>query len=353
MLGFCHMQAQAQRHAALADSICRQAHIPELAYAVITTDSILEMAFVGHHSVNLPDTAAITDRFHIGSNTKAMTAFIAGKYVEEKKLKWSTRFFDLYPGWKKMANPAYYNITLQQLLSHRACIQPFTDDAEGKDMPELKGTHQEKRMELAKYVLTLSPVVIDTAAHYTYSNAGYVLAALMLEKAAGQSWEDMVLDVFNRDLHIQAGFSWPDNQLKKETWGHVLENGNLEPVPSSTTYRLDGMEPAGDLNFTLPDYIKFIQLNMSGLEGKNNYLKAKTYTSLHKGMPYYAMGWANVYDGGKEFSSHSGSAGTYFAYVSIDRKRHIAYIVFMNTATTEATDGFRNFLRRLKAEYGS
>ncbi len=55
---------------------------------------------LGHHSVNLKDTATINDKFHIGSNTKAMTTFIIAKYVEKNKLKWDTKFFDLFSDWK-------------------------------------------------------------------------------------------------------------------------------------------------------------------------------------------------------------------------------------------------------------
>ena len=80
---------------------------------------------MGMHAINLPETASLNDRFHIGSNTKAMTAFIIAKYVESGKLNWPTKFFDLYPEWKKESKPDYETINLKDLLSHRAGIQPF------------------------------------------------------------------------------------------------------------------------------------------------------------------------------------------------------------------------------------
>ena len=65
-----------------ADSIRIVSHIPELNYAVVNDKDILEIAATGRHSVNLPDTATLQDRFHIGSNTKAMTDFMIARYVE-------------------------------------------------------------------------------------------------------------------------------------------------------------------------------------------------------------------------------------------------------------------------------
>ncbi|HYV90460.1 MAG TPA: serine hydrolase domain-containing protein [Chitinophagales bacterium] len=342
-----------QNNIKYADSIRISGGIPELAYAVVSGDSILEMAFLGYHSINLKDTASVSDRFHIGSNTKAMTAFIIAKYVEKGKLNWDTKFFDLFPEWKKESDSAYYNITLQDLLSHRARIQPFTEDEEGHAIPEFKGTKQQKRTEFGKFVLTLKPVEIDSNLKYTYSNAGYTLATLMLEKVSGKSWEDLVIRVFNRDLKINTQFSWPDNQSKKDTWGHIFEDGKLVPVASTIDYHLDFTEPAGDINITLPDYIKFVQLNINGLKGKDNYLRATTYQSIHKGIENYSLGWANIYENGKEFSAHSGSAGTYFCTVSIDRKKYISYIIFANSATESTVAGVRLLMRKLKEKYGS
>ena len=68
--GYC------QQTILFADSIRNANHIPELSYAVINANQILEMAALGKHSVNLNDPATINDRFHIGSNTKALTAFM-------------------------------------------------------------------------------------------------------------------------------------------------------------------------------------------------------------------------------------------------------------------------------------
>lgn len=344
------MLSSAQSTARFADSIRKVYHIPELAYAVINSNTVLDIAFLGHHSVNLPDTATANDRFHIGSNTKAMTAFIIAEYVEKNKLEWNTKFFDLFPGWKPNSNPSYYNITLQDLLSHRAGIQPFTDD--GDSILSFTGSKKEKRMLFGKYVLTLDPVKPDSVLHYNYSNAGYTLATLMVEKVSGKSWEELVLKVFNNDLKIDTKFSWPENLSKKDTWGHVAEGDKLVPVPSDTDYHLDFTEPAGDINLSLPDYIKFVQLNIDGLKGNNNYLKKDTYYFIHKGISNYSMGWANIYENGEEFSSHSGTAGTYFSLVAIDRKRYIGYIIFANAASETTVQGVRLLMRKLKENYG-
>jgi CubicO group peptidase (beta-lactamase class C family) len=342
----------AQKNIAYADSIRQSYAIPEINYAVISDTSVLDMAALGYHSVNLNDTATLDDRFHLGSNTKAMTAFLLARYVEKGKLQWKTKFFDVFPEWKQQSRAEYYSITLQDLLSHRALIQPFLGEND-PTIPTLKGSKQQKRTLFGKFVLTLDPVKNDTVHPFTYSNADYTLATLLLERTTGSSWEQLVDQVFNKELHLDVQLSWPDNQSKKETWGHSFENDKLVPVPSSTDYHLDYTEPAGDINIKLTAYIKFIQLNLQGLNGQDNYLKAATYHFIHEGIEGYALGWFNIYENGSSYSAHSGTAGTYYSLVQLDRENSRAYIILTNSFSEETISGVRLLMRHLKECYHS
>lgn len=341
----------AQKTVEFADSIRSCYHIPELSYAVVDGKAVLEIAALGKHSVNLPDTATLEDRFHIGSNTKAMTAFIIAKYVEKGRLSWNDKFFDYFPEWRAQSKPEYANITLQDLLSHRAGVQPFQGE-DDPPIPNFMGTKQEKRKQFGQFVLAQEPVKMDAQNPFIYSNAGYTLATLMLEKATGKSWEYLVDKVFNRDLKLNVKLSWPENQNAKDTWGHSFENATLLPVPSNTTYHLDYTEPAGDINIKLKDYVRFIQLNLQGLSGQNGYLTAATYQHIHKGVDFYSLGWYNIYENGQELSTHSGTAGTYYTLVHIDRVGKRAYIIFTNSFTPDTQQGVRLLMRKLKETYG-
>ncbi len=98
---------------------------------------------------------------------------------------------------------------------------------------------------------------------------------------------------------------------------------------------------------TVTDYAKFIQLNLSGLRGKNNLLKAETYNYLHYGHDKYAVGWLNVNGTGKQLSEHAGSAGTFYCYTLINKEKNIAYIVMANAATEKALKGVFQLLDKM------
>jgi D-alanyl-D-alanine carboxypeptidase len=338
----------------LADSIRVKNQIPEMAYAVITSDSVLELKTLGYHRIdqeNEENKANNADYFHLGSNTKAITGFIAAYLVENNKIKWTTSFFDLFPTWKKGSNPLYYKITLEDLLSHRARIQSYTTGTEYQELPKFKGSKSEQRKEFSKYLLKKEPVKPSNKT-YNYSNAGYSIAALMLEKVSGKTWEQLVNEVLFEKLNLNYKLGWPNRYELNQPWGHWIQNDTLRALPPNTDYNLNLGQPAGDISMSLKDYAKFIQLNLQGLSGRDNFLKNDTYEFLHFGVKDYAIGWANINTENKQLSEHAGSDGTFFCYTLIDKKKNLAYIILINTATNEAQQGLFNFLKLIEKKYG-
>lgn len=326
--------------------------IPEMTFAVVSKDSILTKQTLGHHKIseiNQPFNANPSDYFHLGSNTKAITGFIAAYLIEKGKIKWDTKFFDLFPELKNKSNPSYYNITLEDLLTHRANIQPFTDGEEFEKLPNFKGNKQKQRTEFAKYVLTLDPV--ENNETYNYSNADYSIATIMLEKVSGKSWEELLTHIFKSKLKIDFALGWPNRNFKNQPFGHWIENEKLVSVPPNTKYDLNLVQPAGDLSMNINNYVKFIQLNLKGLSGEDNLLKAATYNFLHNAKEDYAIGWGNVIKDGKKMSAHAGSDGTFFCYALIDRERYIGYIVIVNSGTGQKS--ISEMIQIMRKKYGS
>jgi CubicO group peptidase (beta-lactamase class C family) len=354
LLCVCFHDASAQRFQRIADSVRRAFRIPEFAVAVVKPDTIPFMYVCGYHrddQQTAADTALMTDYFHLGSNTKAITGFIAAWLVERGKLKWNTKFFELYPTWRKGTNDAYKYIDLADLLSHRARIQPFTSGPEFQKLPEFKGANvAERRAEFGKYLLHQAPVEIDDKPFH-YSNAGYTLAALMLEKVSGKTWEQLVQEVISKRLHLKYMMGWPNRKNEKQPWGHWSTDDIIwEPLPPDITYDLRLVEPAGDVSMPLPDYARFIQLNLQGQEGESNFLKARTYQYLHFGLDKYSIGWANREENGSVQTVHAGSAGTFFCYTLVDKTIGTAYIIIANAGGDCAKGAVETMLRILKAQ---
>lgn len=107
LLVFAHsLVMQGQELNKIADSLMRRSNIPELGFAVITADKVLELNILGFHSVGQKgeeDKANHDDYFHLGSNTKAITGFVAACLVEKNKIRWETNFLTYFPSGKSKA----------------------------------------------------------------------------------------------------------------------------------------------------------------------------------------------------------------------------------------------------------
>jgi len=63
--------------------------LPAVAAAVVKNGKIVAAGAVGTRRLGTDTPVTINDRFHIGSDTKAMTALLAGMLVEEGKFRWA------------------------------------------------------------------------------------------------------------------------------------------------------------------------------------------------------------------------------------------------------------------------
>lgn len=341
--------AQSQSLLAFADSIRKAYQIPELAFAVVSSDSIFESHTLGFQRANTNYPAKSTDRFHIGSNTKAITAFVAALLVRDKKISWDTKFLDIFPELKKDSRKVYANVTLQNLLAFRGLLPSYTYTFEKPTKEQITGDNQQQRFLLAKYFLQQKPMEIQENG-LSPSNADYILAGLMLERASGKSYKTLVKDL-GKSLSINFDFDYPNLSDTLQTWGH---NINLKPLPPFDNYKLNWLLSAGNINVSLNDYLKFAQLQLKGLKGEANILTQQTFEQLLYGAPVFAFGWFNAVD---ETTKHiiaynEGNAGAFVTQVHIIKEANRAYIIFTNAATSASIEGMQVFMKQLKRQYG-
>lgn len=321
--------------------------IPSCAFSVIKDGEVVKEGALGFIYKGSNIKVKVDNRFSIGSLTKAFTGLIAAKLVDDGVLSWDTNFFDIYPEWKSEANPAYYSITLKDLLSMRAKIQPFTHGVVDSKLPLSSKNPIDRREEFGKYVLSLSPVP-----EKTYSNASISLASIMMEKVSGKSWESMALQTA-KEIEINIDFGRPNKKDTNQPWGHRKDwFGNLNPVsPKEKSSLPFVLAPSGDINMTISDMSKYVQVFIEGISGKDGYIKSATCNYLLFGIPEYSIGWGNAYDG-DTYATHNGSDGTYYSQVMIFKELKSAIIILTNAPDNKDTQNFITNLRNyLKLKY--
>ncbi|TMM52104.1 beta-lactamase family protein [Maribacter algarum] len=329
--------------------------VPAIVASVIKYDTIF-YGTSGVKKVDSNDEIQLDSKFHLGSNTKAITSMVAAKLVDDGILDWDIRLLDAVPELKNRINDTYLNITLEQLLSHRAMIHPFEDDSskEWRKMPvESIKSSQDQKMAFAKYALNLSPAK-NIKTNHLYSNGGYIIAGLLLEHRTGKTWEHLVSELFE-DVGIGHYIGFPSQNEINDTHGHVKKGKSYKSVAPDKEYATGKyFGPAGNLSTSITDFSKLMRLHLRGLMGEDNLLKPATYQTMHFGLDKYSLGWynGNIGETEQKFSYHGGSLGTFSSAVIISADRKIAIVILIN-ADNKDVDQLKNELRvELWDKYG-
>jgi len=313
----------------------RRYKVPALAVTVMNSEQILLQEIQGVRVVDKPAYATLEDYFHIGSCSKSVLALMAGKLIDQQKIRWQTRFFDIFPELKDDALNVYHNIVLEDLFLCVAGIKAYTHAAT-EPLPEYDPSIINKRLEFIKHLLKQPPAskTKNCKFKFVYSNASYTMTAAMLEKVTGQAYEVLVKKTLNEDLGLSVHIGWPNSISPDQPWGHMITGKKVASFPPDHEYKLpDLITPAGDLSLTPRDYAKYTQLHLRGLMGKDNYISNETYNHIHFGHHSFSLGVANGKMAGKKYSEFDGSAGTFFCRSIIAPQEDFAFTIMTNATT--------------------
>jgi CubicO group peptidase (beta-lactamase class C family) len=140
-----------------------------------------------------------------------------------------------------------------------------------------------------------------------------------------------------------AGFGPPGNKNEKsadQPQGHTSLLGFLTPVPPGLgADNPQVIAPAGTVNCSMGDWVKFAALHVRGAKGNEPRLPADVFRKLHTSAgDDYAFGWGIAergWAGGKALV-HTGSNGTWFADVWLAPEKDMAFVAATNVANDAA-----------------
>jgi len=331
----------------LTDARAR-ANLPAVAALVQIDGKIEAQAAIGVRAVGQPAPVTLDDSWHLGSDTKAMTATLIARLVEQGYLSFDDTMAKIFPGIAARMNPALHDVTLAQLLNHTSGLPALTTETE---MPAFmaviksqKGLRAQ-RAALAVYYLSHPPA--SKVGEFSYSNIGYTIAGAAAEERTGRSWEDLLREEIWKPLGIRrAGFGPPGRSgTITQPRGHEWREGRYVPRdpadPESDNPLAIG--PAGTVHMSLKEWVLFVQDHLDGEHGRGKLLKQESYRRLHSAMTRnYAMGWGILRDkdGGILLLTHTGSNGFWVADVRIVPRRNLILLTTMNAGgeTAERAD---------------
>lgn len=259
-------------------AIVSRHHVPGIAALALSGHSIVGAAASGVRKLGEATPLTVDDKFHLGSDTKAMTATLVALSISECKLDWSTPVGELLPP----AHAAWREITVQQLLSHRSGLSKVA--GAGWFWTARPAPLPLQRRAYAVDLLRTAPAGAPRT--YEYSNANFILAGTILEVLNGKAWEEQVQEQLFAPLGMSsAGFGPPrgDSALA-QPWGHRANGTPVDPRDSGADNPA-GVGPAGTVHATLADWSRFVALHLRGNPANPHHeaklLPVEAFTHLH------------------------------------------------------------------------
>lgn len=326
--------------AALLEPIRAKHGIPGMAGAVIEGQRVGTylggIGATGKRRLGGTADVTIADKWHLGSCTKAMTATLIGRLVDQDKLSWNTTLAEAFPELAEGMHPAWKPVTLELLLGNRAGA-PETLDADGLwgRLWQHKGTPTEARRTLAEGVLK-NPPVSTPGSKYAYSNAGFAIAGHVAETVMKKPWERLMREELFEPLQmITAGFGAPSKQDAPH--GHRVMGSRVVPVdPGPGADNPPAIGPAGTVHASVADWGRFMALHLRGERKGSTTLPVtrKTLRAMHEPLAgqEYGFGWivtSRPWGNGKVLT-HAGSNTMWYCVVWVAPKRDFAVLVTCN-----------------------
>ena len=290
--------------------------------------------------------------FRIASLSKPITATAVMKLVQQEQLNLDDTLLDIL-NIDETVDPRISQIKIRQLLQHIAGWDSnITFDPMFYDIAiatELDVVLPVTKSQIIEY-MNIQNLQHAPGETYAYSNYGYMLLGMIVEKVSNQSYEEYVKNNIFQPLGIenmQLGYSLEENQLPNEVsyqsqyMGTTVmdSSGTSIPLPYGG-FNIENMDSHGGWVGSVVEMARFATL--FDFPGNNPVLCPDSIDKMFAlpenmnaenynwGEFYYGLGWAvKDFGGGNRNVWHEGSLpGTHTLMVR--RKDGLSWIAFFN-----------------------
>ncbi|MBN2205883.1 MAG: beta-lactamase family protein [Candidatus Aminicenantes bacterium] len=178
--------------------------------------------------------------FRLASVTKPFTAMAVMLLVRDGKLRYEDGLTDIFPGFPEYGR----EITVRRLLNHTSGLPDYEDVMPAPDPALPVESVQISDAEVLDLLKERTEGKFPPGARWAYSNSGYVLLGLVVEKVSGRTFPDFLRERIFAPLGMTGTVVYErgKNEIANRAFGHARENGawiEKDQSPTSAT-RGDG-----------------------------------------------------------------------------------------------------------------
>jgi CubicO group peptidase (beta-lactamase class C family) len=171
--------------------------------------------------------------FRLASCTKQFTAMAVMLLVHDGKLNYEDKLTDIFPDFPEYGK----SISIRNLLNHTSGLQDYEDlmaKYEGVPEDKIPQIQDAGVLELLKQQKTTK---FAPGTKWEYSNSGYVLLGLIVEKKSGKPFGQFLQERIFAPLHMDGTIAYQKgkNEVSDRAFGHSPEGNGWRETDQSPT----------------------------------------------------------------------------------------------------------------------
>jgi CubicO group peptidase (beta-lactamase class C family) len=255
---------------------------PGASVLVFKNDKIVFKKGYGVSNVSTKEAINPNTNFRLASVSKQFTAMSILLLVQKGRLKLEdplTKYFPSFPAYGK-------GIKIKHLLTHTSGLMDYEDLISPAQVMQLHDTNCLQLMYKA------NGLYFTPGAQYKYSNTGYAILALVVEKISGQDYGVFLKENIFKPLKMKNSVAFEEGKstLPNRAYGYSLDNGSWVETDQSLTSAVLG---DGGIYTNTIEMTQWIRALWSyKLLGSEMQLQAWIRKKLNTGAPIdYGYGW--------------------------------------------------------------
>lgn len=171
--------------------------------------------------------------FRLASVTKAFTAAAVMLLVRDGKLRYEDRLTNFFPDFPEYGR----DVTVRRLLEHTSGIPDYEDLMPAADPAVPAEEAQIKDAAVLELLERPGKGKFAPGARWSYSNSGYVVLGLVVEKASGRPFAEFLRERIFVPLKMSGTVAYErgGSTVPRRAYGHSREDGRWKETDQSPT----------------------------------------------------------------------------------------------------------------------
>ena len=321
-------------------------NVPGVALALINDGRIVLEKGYGYRDLETQAPVTAATLFNIGSISKSFAALGIAQLVDQQQVNLDTPVIKYIPGLRLSDPQAAQAVTLRQLLSHTSGLP-----SDEQWPPQVPST---RRGIIDEF--TSMPITAQPGTRFQYCSRCIVLAAYVLERITGQSWEAYTrAQIFEPLGMTMASFGPLGLELapdRAQPYRHDAVLGEV-PVPWGRLQYLEPLGPAGGIDASVVDMARYALFQLDGMLSGRRVVSAQMMVELHRPeiavgedwTPaaraenlHYALGWFTADVHGEHLIFHNGANPGFRAAIGLVPSSKTGVVLLTNGESDRFTD---------------